>query len=485
MIFRMFRTFAVCFALATLGCQQGPVYDIVIAGGRVMDPASGLDAPRNIGVQDGRIAAVSENELAGETVLDASGLVVAPGFIDLHQHGQSPENYKALAHDGVTSALELEIGVENVSEWYAEREGKAAINYGAAVSHTYNRSAVMIGHSTGLSANESSDLPMTPEQMEALEKLLAQGLDEGAVAVGFGIAYAAGSTQAELNRSFAVAAPYGASCHVHMRTDRDSFANLDEVLEASESSGAPLHIVHINSSGRDRALEYLERIQAARDRGIDVTTECYPYNRGSTVIESSQFDDWKTYTDDYIGEFTWVETGESLTRETFRKYREQGGTIISPPAYSLDTVRALVAHPLTIIASDGMWIDNGRAHPRTFGTFSRVLGRYVREEKALSLMDALAKMTIRPAQRLERRAPMMERKGRLAVGADADIVVFNPETVLDQGTYEDPARYSSGFRYVLVNGAPAVLDGEFVEGGTAGQAIRAETAQGEEQDSGS
>lgn len=132
-----------------------------------------------------------------------------------------------------------------------------------------------------------------------------------------------------------------------------------------------------------------------------------------------------------------------------------------------------------------MWIDNGRAHPRTFGTFSRVLGRYVREEKALSLMDALAKMTIRPAQRLERRAPMMERKGRLAVGADADIVVFNRETVLDQGTYEDPARYSSGFRYVLVNGAPAVLDGEFVEGGTAGQAIRAETAQGEEQDSGS
>ncbi len=476
MIERMLRAVLFCLAVAALGCQQAPVYDLVIQGGRVMDPASGLDAVRNIGVKDGRIAAISEDELHGARTLDAAGLVVAPGFIDLHQHGQDPANYKALAHDGVTSALELEIGVENVADWYAEREGKAAINYGAAVSHLYNRSAVMIGHSTGLSANESSDLPIRPEQMTALEARIKKGLDEGAVAVGFGIAYAPGMTQEELNRSFAVAAPYGATCHVHMRTDRESFANLDEVLEASEKSGAPLHIVHINSSGGDRAPQYLERIQAARDRGIDVTTECYPYNRGSTMIESSQFDDWKNYSDDYIAQFTWVETGEALTRATFAKYHQIGGTIISPPTYSLDTVRTLVAHPLTIIASDGMWLVNGKAHPRTFGTFSRVLGHFVREEKALSLMDALAKMTIRPAQRIEKRVAMMTKKGRLAVGADADIVAFDPETVADQGTYEDPARYSTGFRHVLVNGSPTLLDGKWVEGSLAGKAIRAETS---------
>ena len=473
----MIRSLIVCAAIGALGCQQAPVYEVVIAGGRVMDPASGLDAERNVAVEDGRIAAISEAELAGETVLDASGHVVAPGFIDLHQHGHSPENYKALVHDGVTSAMELEIGVENVADWYAEREGQAAINHGAAVSHPYNRSAVMIGRSTGLSANESSDLAATPEQTAEIERLIAKGLDEGAVAVGFGIAYAPGMTQEELNRMFAVAAPYGAPCHVHMRTDRETFANLDEVLEAAETSGAALHIVHINSSGRDRAPEYLERIQAARDRGVDVTTECYPYNRGSTKIESSQYDDWQTYDDNYIAQFTWVATGEALTRESFGKYHAQGGTIISPAAYSLETVRTLVAHPLTMIASDGMWIENGRSHPRTFGTFSRVLGLYVREEQALSLMDALAKMTIRPARRLEKRVPAMARKGRLEVGADADIVVFDPETVADRSTYEDPARYSTGFRHVLVNGAPALLDGEFVESASAGRAIRGEVVQ--------
>ena len=311
----MIRSLIVCAAIGALGCQQAPVYEIVIAGGRVMDPASGLDAVRYVAVEDGRIGAISEAELAGDIVLDASGHVVAPGFIDLHQHGHSPENYKALVHDGVTSALELEIGVENIAAWYAEREGKAAINHGAAISHPYSRSAVMIGRSTGLSANESSrpGAPL-PKQTAEIERLIARGLDEGAVAVGFGIAYAPGMTQEELNRMFAVAAPYGASCHVHIRTDRETFANLDEVLEASETSGAALHIVHINSSGRDRAPEYLERIQAARDRGVDVTTECYPYNRGSTKIESSQYDDWKTYDDDYISQFTWVETGEALTR---------------------------------------------------------------------------------------------------------------------------------------------------------------------------
>ena len=140
-------------------------------------------------------------------------------------------------------------------------------------------------------------------------------------------------------------------------------------------------------------------------------------------------------------------------------------------------MRTLVAHPLTMIASDGMWIENGRSHPRTFGTFSRVLGRYVREEQALSLMDALGKMTIRPARRLEKRVPAMAGKGRLEVGADADIVVFDPQTVADRSTYEDPAQYSAGFRHVLVNGAPALLDGEFVEGASAGRAIRGEVVQ--------
>src|SRR5690606_20424059 len=117
---------------------QPPAYDVVLTGGRVIDPASGLDAVRNIGIQGNTIAAVSEDALEGATEYDVSGLVVAPGFIDLHRHGDSQPNYRAQIYDGITSSLELEIGVENVAEWYAEREGKTPVNFGAAASHPYS-----------------------------------------------------------------------------------------------------------------------------------------------------------------------------------------------------------------------------------------------------------------------------------------------------------------------------------------------------------
>ena len=458
--------------LALCSCVPAQTtYDVVIRGGRVIDPASGLDAIRDIGIRGGSIAAVSEEPLTGKVTLGAAGRVVAPGFIDLHQHGQSPENYRALIHDGVTTALELEIGVENVAKWYAERQGNALVNFGASVSHPYARNIAMTGSNPGLQGEAAAE-KISAEELEKLEKLLQKGLDEGALAIGFGIAYTPGATVEELTAAFRVAAENNATCHIHMRTDRETFANLEEVLEAAEASGASVHIVHINSSGQDRAPQYLERIREAQGRGIDITTETYPYNRGSTLIESHLFDDWETYDDEEFSQYTWVESGESLTRESFEKYRKTGGTLITPPAYSEETVTKLVAHPLTMIASDGMWIDNGRAHPRSFGTFSRVLGHYVREKGVLSLTEALAKMTIRPAERLVARSPMMAKKGRIEVGADADLVVFDPETVLDRATYEDPAQYSAGIDHVVVNGVVTLREGELVEGAAAGRAVQ-------------
>jgi dihydroorotase len=258
-----------------------------------------------------------------------------------------------------------------------------------------------------------------------------------------------------------------------MRTNAADISNLEEVLTPAQRHGTQLHIVHLNSSGRDRAPDYLARIRAAQAEGIDVTTECYPYNRGSTYIDSHAFDDWQEMSDEEIGQHIWVETGENLTRETFAKYRPSGGLIISPASYSEESVKNLVADPMVMIASDGMWLTNGKAHPRTWGTYARVLGRFVREQDTLGLMEALKKMTVLPANRLSKRVSAMKNKGRLQAGADADIVVFDQKTIIDRATYQDPAQYSAGIDHVVVNGAITLRDGQLVDGAASGKPIRA------------
>ena len=466
----MKRAIALAVVCSTALAAQGG-YELVIQNGRVIDPESGLDGVRDVGIIAGRVAAVSETSLDGERTLEAAGMVVAPGFIDLHQHGQSLENYAAQVRDGITTALELEIGVEDIEAWYQDRHGKALLNYGASISHPYSRQLAMLGHNPGLSG-ESLAEPLTDPQMAILARRVERGLDQGAVAVGFGLAYTPGATKEEIVEMFRIATHYGASCHVHMRTDLTTFSNLEEVISTARSTGAQAHVVHLNSSARDRVPEYLALIERAQARGVDVTTEAYPYNRGSTLIQSHLFNRWQDYTDEELAQFIWVRTGETLSRETFPQRRRMGGTIIMPPLYSEDSVRKAIANPLVMIASDGMWLSGGRAHPRSFGTFSRVLGRFVREQQALPLTEALRKMTVMPAKRLEKRVPEMRNKGRIRPGADADIVVFDPVTVVDRGTYSDPAQSPEGILHVIVNGTPVLVEGQLVEAARPGRAVR-------------
>lgn len=470
---RIFLLAAIVLLSAT-AFTQSQTFDLVILHGRIMDPESGLDAMRNVGISGNHIAAITEGDIRGKQTIDARGLVVAPGFIDLHSHGQDAENYRYKARDGVTTALELEVGVGDIDGWYAQRQGKALINYGATVGHIPTRMRLMHDSGTFLPHDTAATTIATPQQIAEMKRDLEHGLARGALGVGFGIAYVPAASRWEILQMFSAAAEFHAPAFVHLRSangPEGPLDSLEEVIAAAEITGAPLHVVHISSMGLRSTPQLLEAIAGAQRHGLDVTTECYPYDAAMTDLASAVFNPgWQQGMGITYKDLQWVATGERLTQETFDKYRKQGGMVVIhaiPP----EIAQLAVASPLTMIASDGL-ITNGKGHPRGAGTYARVLGYYVRQQHALSLMDALRKMTLMPAQRLEARAPMMKNKGRVKVGADADLTLFDPQRVIDKATYEKVA-YSEGIEYVLVGGVPVVSVGELVEGVTPGQAIRA------------
>lgn len=456
--------FALC-AIAPLTAQD---FDLVIVNGRVIDPESGLDAVRAVGVRSGKIAAISNGSLTGRETIDAAGLVVAPGFIDLHSHQQTDETYRCQVLDGVTTAFELEVGTADVDAWYHNREPGRAINYGVSVGHIPVRIAVMHDPSTFLPSGDAAHKAASPAEIAEMARRIDDGLRKGAVSMGLGPSYTAAATQWEVLEMIRVAGRHHASVHVHIR---GGMAGLEEVIAGAAITGAPLHIVHINSSGLAQTREMLQVITEAQSRGIDVTTEAYPYTAGMTEITSANYDGWEQWSAERFATLEWPSTGERLTRDTFIKYRKIGGPVIGH-SNTNEMVAVAINSPLTAIASDGYML-NGIGHPRTSGTYSKVLGRFVREAGSLTLMDALRKMTLMPARRLEARVPAMRDKGRIRVGADADVTIFDAARIIDRATYREPSLPPEGIRHVIVNGVPVVRMGKFVAGVAPGRGVRA------------
>lgn len=452
-------------------------YDIVIDNGRVIDPESDIDRILNVGIIDGKIRALDQIPLEGRIHINAENLVVSPGFIDLHAHGQNKENYELQAQDGVTTALELEGGVGNIDEWYAARDGNATINYGATVGHIPVRMEVMGDPGDPTPVADGAYKEATQAQIDDMKTLIDRGLRRGAMGVGFGIQYTPGASRWEILEMFRVASTHQASCHVHMRgmghkEPMNSIEGLSELIAASTVSGAPLHLVHIGSSGMRSVPHLLTMIEEARSNGVDVSTEVYPYPAAMTTLESAIFSEgWEEKLGISFGDLEWCETQERLTSDSFWNYRETGGWVIMHMIPE-EAVDAAVSHNLPMIASDGMMVD-GKGHPRAAGTYSRVLGRYVRESGKLTLQDAIRKMALMPAQRLESRVPEMAQKGRINMGSDADIVIFDPETVLDMATYQNPTLPSRGIIHVLVNGTQILIDGELRRDSWPGRGIKA------------
>ncbi|MGD2067730.1 MAG: amidohydrolase family protein [Gemmatimonadota bacterium] len=459
------------FACRTVAAQE--VYDVVISGGRVMDPETGRDEIANVGIQGDLIAAISTEPLQARRTIDATGHIVAPGFIDiLASIGRDRDAHVFKIGDGVTTALGMHGGPLDVEGYVASHEAVGPlVNYAATVSHSVLRQAV---------GATDPYAPATPEQIEAMRPLAVQAIRDGAVGIGFGINYTPGASYEEVFALFEVAAQEGVPCHLHARYKGNVFPltmslAAMEVIAMAAATGAQAQLVHLISSTVGSAPLSIALVEGARERGIDVGFDFHVWTRNQTTLQSALFDEgWQErfggadYSDIYV-----ARTQERLTEERFHELRAQpGGLAVQTEFIPEEEMIMGLRSPLGIVSSDGGGLVDGRGHPRSVGTFGRFLGRFVRDLEVLGWMDAIGKITLLPAQRLERSIPRMARKGRLQVGMDADITVFDPSTVRERATYAEPARMSAGFSWVLVGGTLVLDGGEIVEGVSPGRWLR-------------
>jgi N-acyl-D-aspartate/D-glutamate deacylase len=452
-------------------------YDLVIEGGRVLNPETGLDATRNVGITGGKVARISADPLRANRVISAKGMVVAPGFIDLHQHGQDLDSGRVKALDGVTTALEMEIGVPDVAKFLKQKEGHSLINYGTTASHPAARAlafgTTVPGGGIVPKAGVATDQHASPEQIQRITERLKQELSAGALGIGMGIQYTPGATRLEVIQMFRLAAEKRVPVFTHVRSagrvePGSSIEAISEVIGAAAVTGASLHIVHINSSCLKDSVECLTMVAGARTHGLDITTEAYPYAAGMTDLTSALFNPgWQEKLGIDYSALQLPDTGERLTKARFDElHASPQPHMVVIHSNTQEMVDAVIPNPLVMIASDGL-----RGHPRNAGTYSRILDQYVREKRSVTLMDAIRKMTLMPAQVLEKSTSAAHAKGRLQEGADADIVVFDPQTIADRATYQSPMEPSVGVRYLVVGGTLLVDQGKLVPDVFPGRAI--------------
>jgi N-acyl-D-glutamate deacylase len=489
-------------------------YDLVILNGRVMDPETRYDATTNVGIKDGRIAAITNKKIQGKETIDATGLVVAPGFIDIHAHGQNIGDYRMQAMQGVTTMLELESGVLPISAWYDDQAKKnLPVNYGAAAGWTYARIATFTGTQPEATAKYFQDAQKrtdwkmdvaSREQQDKILQLVQQGLDEGGLGIGINAGYAPGYGRKEYYALAELAARRDVATYTHVRyasnaEPRSSFEAVQELIANAAITGAHMHVCHINSTSLKDIHSTLEMIDNAFERNINITVGAYPWGAASTVVGAAMFsgEGWPERMGSTAHSF---QLGlDRMTDAQLADYQKnKPGTFIvwhfldeSNPD-DLALLDASVLHPKVLIESDEMfWMfmdehnevqnyagdawplpEGSFSHPRSNGTFAKILRSYVRERGLMSMQEALRKMTLMPAQTLEDFVPQMKKKGRLQKGMDADIVVFDPETISDVGTYQEPNQPAVGVQWLLVNGKPVVDQGKLILDAAPGQPIR-------------
>jgi N-acyl-D-aspartate/D-glutamate deacylase len=461
--------------LSLLLLSPGPVssqesYDLVILNGRVMDPETGFDQTANVGINGDRIAIITTDGITGRQTIDATGHMVAPGFIDiLSSVMRERKAHEDKAADGVTTAIGLHGGPLDIEEYVRSHDAVGPIlNYAATVSHRTIRAAV------GITDRYAA---ATPEQIPAMQELARQAIRDGAVGIGFGLNYSPGASYEETFAMFQVAGEFGVMAAPHARYKGNVFpltmslATMEAVSMAA-ASGASLQLIHLISSTVGSAPLSIDLIEGAAARGVDVGFDFHIWTRNQTTLQSALYDEgWQPrfggadYSDVYV-----AGTQERLTEERFYELRAQpGGLSVQCEFIPEEEIVMGIQSPLGIITSDGSGLVNGTGHPRSVGTFSRFLGRFVRDQQVVSWMEGIKRITYLPAQRLEKAMPTMKRKGRIQEGMDADITIFDPATVQERATYAEPDQRSAGIAYTIVNGVLAMEHGVAVEGAAPGR----------------
>ncbi len=471
--------FILLIGTAGFAANDDRQYDIVINGGRVMDPETGLDAIRNVGIIGHRIVAISGKPMQGKRAIDAAGKIVAPGFIDIHNHSPTPLGLHYQAWDGVTTTLDLEAGTYPISAYGNQIRGRAPINYGTSAGHVSARLEVMSDYSrpngtdkmtkigdSGKPVSRVFAAKANAEERAAMRRKLETSLQDGAIGIGVPLDYVSAAVDSEeLGMLFALAAEYDAPLFIHVRRGlAGDPAGLDEAIAMARKYGTRTLICHMSHSAIQNTQSFLDKVRAARADGVDIHAEVLPYNAGSVFIGAAAFQrDWKKIFNIDYADIQLAATGERFTKESFeRTQRENPQADIIHHYLKEEWTRLLVAAPDIIISSDGLVAKTTTENipPQGVGSFAKILGKYVREEKALDIMTALSKMTLLPARLLEKAAPIFRLKGRIQIGMDADITIFDPALIAAKTTYEKPHQQSVGVTELLVGGVPVINDGK-------------------------
>lgn len=440
------------------------MYKLLLKNGQYPDFEEGRMKKANIAVENGKIAYIGQEEPQAETVVDAEGLVVSPGFIDIHMHeenfAEEGEKYviaQMMLEMGVTTAVGGNCGMQNQDLSYfkevIDRLGGSPVNYIMLAGYNTFR------YQYGIGRYEAA----TQEQREAIHKLLKRELAEGAYGISFGIEYDPGITTDEILYAISCTDDPQLIMSAHYRDDcTDNIEPVKEMIEIAEKIPMKFQISHLSScSALGQMQASLDAINSAMEKNPRLNYDTYPYNAFSTHMGSAVFEDgclesWhKDYSDILLTEEPYKDV--RCTKEIFDRVREEYPDMLGVAfVMNEEEIAAAIANKNGMVASDAI-ISNGNGHPRAAGTFPRVLGKYVREDGVLPLIDAVRKMTLEPAERLN-----LDKKGRIKVGCDADLTVFNPDTVIDGADFTNLHIQPEGIEYVYINGELALRNKETV-----------------------